>query len=661
MQSHLEPSRNALTFLASHIDKLCSPNPKYTPIHAEQVIGKSRNKMVLVIHVICFFLYLSDYFFRGAPLADCIFRSLLCIIVIIAVFLSCRYHPQILRILYALICISYGPGVIDASEEGIHAAWVMAPLLPMFQFLFTGSYWHTTLQALIQLIFLNTIYCHKMQQAVRDMSPDAFTLALKQNFILIFVVNGIIVYLMHYFMNQAYQRALKSENKKIESEKQKVFLLGFSHELRNVINSLAGNVKLTSLEKNLPVKARELLLNAEICGELLIHLINNILDTGKVELGELEINPIPTKIYDAVEKVWSVCSELIKRKELKGSIRIPRDLPRTLIVDPYRLTQMFLNLVSNATKYTDRGFVNIGIEWIDTCSEVNEECFKPYPFNDDDDQDEGIFEKDQGFSIFNDNYLHLDTNNKKISPLLLKPPKELKRGVLKVTITDTGCGVSKEESRRLFQKFTQVPDDTSRRRLGTGLGLFINRQICEKLGGEIRVFSKQDCGSCFIFCIPLDVAEDQSRAHIDTESLKELIRAKNLKAMIVDDVPFNHVILRNFFEKLGIAVVDVAVNGSEAYEKYSALSRINKTPEIITMDIEMPVMNGKDASHMIRELEGREGLEPCFMAIVSGNCTDSEIRECLDKHGRVKADSFIKKPATIEDILGVIGNHFIDK
>ena len=75
-------------------------------------------------------------------------------------------------------------------------------------------------------------------------------------------------------------------------------------------------------------KGKELLSNAEVCGELLLHLVNNILDTGKVEIGELEINPAPTKIYDALEKIWGVCAELIKKRKLKGQIRIPRDLPK---------------------------------------------------------------------------------------------------------------------------------------------------------------------------------------------------------------------------------------------------------------------------------------------------------------------------------------------
>ena len=655
----LEPCSRLFALLSLRLDRLCQPNPKYTPNQAEQDVARSRNKMVFAVHVICFCIYLSDYFLRNAPLMDCLFRGFLCIAVIIFLFLSCRFHPQIFRVVYALVCISYGPGVIESSEEGIHAAWAMAPMLPMFQFLFTGSYWHSALQAVIQLTFLNASYYDKMKQTVIEMSPEDYTFALKQSFTLVFVIHAIIIYLMQHFMNQAYQRASISESKKAHVEKQKTFLLSFSHELRNLINSLSGNVKLANLEKDLSNRTKELLLNAEVCGELLTHLVNNILDTGKVEVGELEINQTPIKIYDTLEKIWCVCSELIRVKQLRGRMRIAKNIPRTILTDSHRLTQIVFNLVCNSIKFTERGSIAVGVEWKSGCSEVTEECFQPYPFNDIDDQDEGLFEKSQDFNIFNNDYLNLNLSGKKINTSSLRSPDSSERGVLKVTITDTGCGMTNLDIKNPFQRSSDVSDESSRRKLGTGLGLFITKQICSKLGGEIRIFSKQDVGSCVIFCLPINTVRHLSHQHTDMESLKTLIRAKHLKAMVVDDAPFNCLIIRNFLEKIGVTVMDVAVNGLEAFEKYSALCQRNERPEIITMDIDMPIMDGKDASKMIRELENREGLVPCFLSIVSANCADSEVNDCLDKEGQVKADCFIKKPASMEDLLNAIGNHFI--
>ena len=648
----------ASSFL-SYVDTLCKPNPKYTPNQAEQIVAKTRNKIVFTIHFICFFVYLSDHFVTGASLVDCLFRSFLCLAVITFLFLSCRFHPQIFHIIYALVCITYGPGVMDSGPEGLLAAWMMAPALPTFHFLFTGNFKHFAVQSCIQFIMVSHLYYHRMEAAVLTMTPEAFTLALKQAFTLVLIVQIFIIILTNYLMKQAYNRILVTEQKRAEVENQKIFLLGFSHELRNLINSLAGNVKLVSLEENISNRAQELLLNAEVCGELLLHLVNNILDTGKVEIGELEINPTPTKIYDALEKVWGICSELIRHKELRGTMKIHKNIPRTLLTDNYRLTQIFLNLVGNAIKYTEKGAITICVKWISGRSQISEECFMPYPFNDEDDQDEGLFEKNQDFRIFDNNFLTLDIKNKKINMASLTEADRCERGVLKVTITDTGCGMNKQEMGKLFQKFTQVSSDPSKRKLGTGLGLFISKQICTRSDGEVRVFSKKDAGSCFTFCLPVATAPIEDEVPTDLESLKAIIQRKQLRAMIVDDIPFNHQILTTFFNRLGIQVIDIAVNGAEAYEKYLAHIRKGDRPQIVAMDIDMPVMDGKESSRLIRELEVREGLIPCFLGIVSGNCTESETRVCLDKQGSIKADAFIRKPACFDELIRTIGYHFI--
>ena len=661
MSALLKPCYSLFLSMSSWLDKTCQANPKYTQNSTEQEVAKTRNKAIFIIHIVLLILYVSDIFVNGAPVIDCLFRAFLVVGILGSLLLSCRYHPEIFGMTYAIICIIYGPGIMDSGSEGIHAAWVAASLLPMFQFLFTGSFWHFLVQALFQFYYLNVLYPSRMQKAVQDMRPESYTLALKQAFALVFIVQGLIIVMIHYSMNQAYNRVRVSEKKKAEIENQKTFLLSFSHELRNLINSLAGNVKLASLEVNLSQRTKELLLNAEVCGELLLHLVNNILDTGKVEIGELEINPAPSKIYDTCERIWGICSELIRRKDLRGCMKIQNNLPKTLMIDHYRLMQIFLNIVGNAVKFTDKGSVNITVEWMSDHSEVTEECFKPFPFNEDDDQDEGMFEKAQDFKVFDDNFLTLDTYNRRIKTTNLKASSSSHRGVLKIIITDTGCGMNKHERDQLFQKFTQVNADASKRKLGTGLGLFISKQLCQRMNGEVRVFSAKEKGSCFIVCLPVDTVRDENEHLRDTESLKAIISAKNLTAMIVDDAPFNHLILTNFFEKLGIRVTDIAANGLEAVQKYSQRARNGDRPHIVAMDLDMPIMDGKQASQKIREFEAVQGLIPCFLGIVSGNCSESEITECMNKHGQVKADTFLKKPTTIEELLRAIGYHFVNE
>ena len=173
--------------------------------------------------------------------------------------------------------------------------------------------------------------------------------------------------------------------------------------------------------------------------------------------------------------------------------------------DQYRLTQIFINIIGNATKFTERGSIDVSVEWLPDCHEVTEKCFQPYPFNEDDDQDEGLFEKTRAFTIFGENYTATSTRNRKIDRSSLGRSARSSRGVLKVAILDTGCGMTKEQTVQLFHKFTQVTTDAAKRKLGTGLGLFIIKQICERMNGDVKVFSKEDKGSCFVFCIPMNI------------------------------------------------------------------------------------------------------------------------------------------------------------
>jgi len=261
-----------------------------------------------------------------------------------------------------------------------------------------------------------------------------------------------------------------------------------------------GNVKLCLLQ-NPSEKLKDLLINAEVCAELLLHSVNNILDTAKAEIGELEINPVPTRIYDTLERIWSICSELIKRKNLRGRIKIQKDIPQIVELDHYRITQIFLNLVGNAVKYTDSGEIDITVEWLHE-QEMNAKCFEPIPYNEANDQDEGIFEKAQAMSILDSNFVFLSFFRKKIDRNLLVN-KTNGKGILKISVADTGCGIIKEDIEKLFHMFTQGTIDPSKKKLGTGLGLFITKELCHRMEGEVKAFSRRGVGSAFIFCIPV--------------------------------------------------------------------------------------------------------------------------------------------------------------
>lgn len=546
--------------------------------------------------------------------------------------------------------------MLKYDENHVFHAWIGTQTFPTLIYLFTESPFHCFIQSVIQLFYLKTIYIHQLQSSLIDMSSSNFVDRLSYSTTLGIIVITILLGMIHYSLKNAYDRLSEAEKKKTESERQRLFLLGFSHELRNLIGSLIGNIKLSRLE-NLTEKLNDLLLNAELCGELLLHLVNNILDSGKLEVGDLEINPTPTNLYNMIERAWGVCSEIIKNKGLKGRLRVQRDMPRKIMIDHYRLLQILLNLVGNAVKFTERGDVDISVEWIAHTPYVTEKCFRPYPLNDDE-QDEGAFEKSQSFAVFEGNVCILDLKQLKISRKNLSQPRSDDNGVLKITVSDTGYGIEKADLTKIFRKFHQGSHEVGMRRLGTGLGLFITEQLCQRMNGSVRAFSKLGKGSSFIVCIatsPCNNAQNNLQQEEEENNLNnsfEVNRLRNVDhhVLVVDDDHFNNMVVSKFFQKLGVEAVGTARNGLEAYNKYLEAIEEKSPYTIITMDIEMPKMNGKTAAQKIRQFEKKNGLKPCYILMISANCLESEINECIDKNGTIMANAFLKKPISPEEL-----------
>lgn len=253
-------------------------------------------------------------------------------------------------------------------------------------------------------------------------------------------------------------------------------------------------------------EVKRLIGNAHICGQVLLHLVNNILDSGKVEVSSLEVNPTPTNTKEIIENIWSVCSDLIKKKQLNGILKVSKNVPRCLNVDAYRLMQIMLNLVGNAVKFTDKGSISIQFQWVDYDNPETSHMRDPTPFDDD-----GVFEKEEKVALISrmkgetDSFYFLSFSkamfDEKVNDKL--DPK-LQRGALKISVVDTGCGMSSESISKLFKMFGQVHEDKSKRKVGTGLGLFITKELCKKMSGEIQVYSKPLKGSAFVVTIPMD-------------------------------------------------------------------------------------------------------------------------------------------------------------
>lgn len=281
------------------------------------------------------------------------------------------------------------------------------------------------------------------------------------------------------------------------------FILCFSHETRNPMNSLLGNLEL-AIEHNSNAQVMEYLTNAAFSGEILLQLLNNVLDTGKIECSSsLDINPMSVDIRETLQRSWSVLKVLIQKRNLNHSLTISNRVPKFVLTDPYRLSQMLVNLTSNSTKFTSRGTVSIHIDFLrkDDISEVD---YLPIagsnlrtnsfasPANLVDEQDVSplvnINPKDSNdLNSMTDDLVQLQ----EIPFRKMKSLHELKSsyaqpsyrrhstnidnieryrsGYLKVEIFDTGCGITKDDFANLFKKFSQKKHESTRRNIGTGL------------------------------------------------------------------------------------------------------------------------------------------------------------------------------------------------
>jgi len=452
-------------------------------------------------------------------------------------------------------------------------------------------------------------------------------------------------------------KAIKSSEDTLEQ--QKTFVYSFSHELRNPINSLLGNLQLV-LMGDIPHDIREMVNTSKICGELLLNLINTVLDAGKLDIGQLELSTAPTRIHDLLQRIWTISNDIIVRKNLKSHLKIDKNVPPTLLLDGHRVNQVLMNLLGNAVKFTQKGLISITIKWLDSHN-VTDKSFEPIPY---DNQDEGLFEKEENMYLVKaenqgkqpKDYFLLTSGTKEFDLSGVRQPQSEFKGTLKIIIKDTGCGMSQEDLNKLFLKFSQVGNDPTKKKIGTGLGLFISRKLCRNMKGDIRVYSKPGIGSTFIVCIPTTAIASRYGTRTDT-SLNTIIKelqARKLRTIVADDSPFNVNLVTNFYMKIRAEVVATASNGQSAYMKFLECLEEEAPVDIVTLDIDMPIMNGKVTCEKIREYEREHNLKPVIIILISGNYEEQYVANFVGNGHNRKADCFLKKPLLFEELCWAV-------
>ena len=360
---------------------------------------------------------------------------------------------------------------------------------------------------------------------------------------------------------------VKAENA-VKAKQQ--FLANMSHEIRTPMNAIIGFTKVV-LKTELSAKQRQYLDAIKTSGDALIVLINDILDLAKVDSGKMTFDQTPFKMASSISSMLHLFETKIQEKNLELIIEYDNSIPETLVGDPVRLHQIILNLVSNAVKFTKKGKITVNI-------------------------------------------------------LLIEQDEET--ATIEFSVTDTGIGIPQNKLKSIFENFQQASSGTSRLYGGTGLGLAIVKQLVEPQGGSIRVESKINIGSKFIFLLKFQKAGTD--AFVETEVLELNNEMKGIKVLVVEDIPLNQLLMRTILDDFEFEC-EIADNGNIAVEKLK-----DNTYDIILMDLQMPEMNGFEATEYIRKT-----LKSNIPIIaLTADVTTADVEKCLS----VGMNEYIAKP-----------------
>ncbi len=401
---------------------------------------------------------------------------------------------------------------------------------------------------------------------------------------------------------ERYKKSLEAAVEKAELMRQQAaeateakgkFLANMSHEIRTPMNAIMGFGDLLSEEKLTDEQSHYVNI---ICnsGKHLLQVIDDILDFSKIEADKMDIEMGECSFRDLLAIIETMLHPLAAEKDLKFEIREDIGLPANIRTDSSRLQQCLINLVNNAIKFTEKGhvYVNVSLE----------------------DRD-------------NQPYIRFD-------------------------VEDTGIGISPDRQEKIFESFTQADEGTSRKYGGTGLGLAITKQLVKLLGGKLTLTSEQGKGSVFSIAIPagLDVTR-QSRLDIHTTHI-DPIQAEAEQPefsgyiLVAEDVETNQILVKSLLKRMGLEVT-IAQDGNEALQK--ALVR---KFDLILMDIQMPNMNGYEATRALR----KEGVKTPIVALTA-NTMKGDNKKCIE----AGCDDYLAKPIDRRELLKIISKYLSSK
>jgi CheY-like chemotaxis protein len=358
------------------------------------------------------------------------------------------------------------------------------------------------------------------------------------------------------------------------------------------MNAVVGLTGLL-LRTNLNLEQQDYVKTIRSSSDALLSIINDILDYSKIDNGKMELEIQPFDLRNSIKNALDLVASDASEKGLSIAYAIERNTPETIISDPTKLGQILANLLCNAVKFTSVGHIEISV----SSQKLKGACHK-----------------------------------------------------IRFSIKDSGIGIPEDKMKRLFQSFSQVDSSTTRKYGGTGLGLAISKRLAELMGGKIWAESQLGKGSTFSFEILAEATQIKPGGEITARSEKEFPAEQNerkhsLSILIAEDNIVNQKVLLRMLNKLGYSA-DVACNGIEA------LQALQRQPyHVILMDVQMPEMDGLQATRAIRKLYAFAG-KPKIVAITA-HALEGDREKCLT----AGMDDYISKPVNWEELQAVLRSY----